>query len=95
MNPSIYIMDEAMSSTDAASDRAIRRAIDRIFRGRTAIIIAHRLATTQSADRIIVMKSGRIVEQGTHTELLRLDGVYASFCRKQFLDPAPAGIPGD
>ena len=95
MNPSIYIMDEAMSSTDAASDRAIRRGIDRIFRGRTAIIIAHRLATTQSADRIIVMKHGRIAEQGTHAELLRLDGVYASFCRKQFLDPAPAGIPGD
>ena len=94
MNPFIYIMDEALSSMDAASDRAIRRALDRIFRGKTAIIIAHRLATIQSADRIIVMKRGRIAEQGTHAELLRLDGVYASFCRKQFLDPAPAGIPG-
>ena len=94
MSPSIYILDEALSSMDAASDRAIRRAIDRIFRGRTTIIIAHRLATTQSADRIIVMKRGRIAEQGTHTELLHQDGLYASFCRKQFLDPAPAGIAG-
>jgi subfamily B ATP-binding cassette protein MsbA len=85
-NPSILILDEATSSIDAYSEKLIQDATDKITKGRTSIVIAHRLATIQKADNIIVMDSGNIVEQGTHEELLeRQDGYYRNLYEVQFL----------
>ncbi len=75
-NPSILILDEATSSVDNYSEQLIQEATDKITRGRTSIIIAHRLATVKKVDNIIVLDSGQIVEQGTHKQLLKKDGGY-------------------
>ncbi len=82
--PPIVILDEATSSIDNDTERAIHIGTGRLLQSRTAIIIAHRLATIQSADRIIVMHHGRIAEQGTHQELLADNGLYAKLYRLQF-----------
>jgi ATP-binding cassette, subfamily B, multidrug efflux pump len=85
-NPSILILDEATSSVDSYSEQLIQTATDRITAGRTSIIIAHRLATIKKADKIIVMDSGNIVEQGTHDELLKKEnGYYKNLYEVQFL----------
>lgn len=85
-NPSILILDEATSSIDTYSEELIQRATDTITKGRTSIVIAHRLATVVNADQIVVMDKGLIVEQGTHTELLnRIDGYYRNLYYSQFL----------
>lgn len=85
-NPSILILDEATSSIDAYSEKLIQDATDKITNGRTSIVIAHRLATIQKADNIIVMDLGEIVEQGTHEELLeKQDGYYRNLYEVQFL----------
>ena len=85
-NPSILVLDEATSSVDSYSEQLIQEATDKITKGRTSIVIAHRLATIQKADQIIVMDSGRIVEQGTHKELLKKqDGYYRNLYEVQFL----------
>ncbi len=85
-NPGILILDEATSSIDSYSEQLIQKATDRITKGRTSIIIAHRLATIKKADKIIVMDSGQIVEQGTHDELLKKkDGYYRNLYEVQFL----------
>lgn len=85
-NPSILVLDEATSSVDSYSEQLIQDATDKITNGRTSIIIAHRLATIQKADKIIVMDAGRIVEQGTHEELLKKeDGYYRNLYEVQFL----------
>lgn len=75
-NPSILILDEATSSVDSYSEQLIQNATDKITKGRTSIVIAHRLATIQKADKIIVMDAGKIVEQGTHNELLQNENGY-------------------
>jgi ATP-binding cassette subfamily B protein len=80
----ILLLDEATSALDAASERAVQEALDRLMRGRTTIVIAHRLATVRSADRILVMDAGRIVEEGTHDALLARGGLYARLSRLQF-----------
>ena len=85
-NPSILVLDEATSSIDSYSEQLIQDATDKITQGRTSIVIAHRLATIQKADKIIVMDAGEIVEQGTHEELLKKkDGYYKNLYEVQFL----------
>mgnify|MGYP000406851484 CR=1 FL=1 len=84
-NPSILILDEATSSVDTYSEQLIQRATEKITEGRTSIIIAHRLATIKKADKILVMDAGKIVESGTHKELLKKGGYYSSLYEAQFL----------
>ncbi|WP_228850825.1 ABC transporter ATP-binding protein [Aegicerativicinus sediminis] len=85
-NPSILVLDEATSSVDSYSEQLIQNATDNITKGRTSIIIAHRLATVQKADKIIVMDNGEIVEEGTHLELLKKEeGYYRNLYEVQFL----------
>lgn len=84
-NPDILILDEATSSVDTHSEQLIQDAIDKITENRTSIIIAHRLATIQKADKILVMDAGRVVEEGTHQELLRKNGFYTNLYEKQFI----------
>lgn len=84
-NPSILILDEATSSVDAYSEQLIQKATEKITKGRTSIVIAHRLATIQKADKILVMDAGEIVEQGTHRELLQQEnGYYKNLYEVQF-----------
>ncbi|SHJ77736.1 ABC-type multidrug transport system, ATPase and permease component [Arenibacter nanhaiticus] len=84
-NPSILVLDEATSSVDTYSEQLIQRATEKITEGRTSIIIAHRLATIKKADRILVMDAGKIVEAGSHSELLQKDGYYKKLYEAQFL----------
>jgi ATP-binding cassette subfamily B protein len=82
----ILLLDEATSALDAAAERLVQQALEALEHGRTTLVIAHRLATVQHADRIIVMERGALVAQGTHAELMREGGLYASLARLQFLD---------
>ena len=83
-NPGILILDEATSSVDSYSEQMIQTATDTITKDRTSIVIAHRLATIKKADKILVMDAGKIVESGTHKELLDLDGYYRTLYKVQF-----------
>jgi ATP-binding cassette subfamily B protein len=80
----ILLLDEATSALDAESERKVQTALDRLMEGRTTLVIAHRLATVRSADRILVMDKGVIVEEGTHETLLAQGGLYARLARLQF-----------
>jgi ATP-binding cassette subfamily B protein len=80
-DPAVMILDEATSHLDNENEAAVQAALDEALRGRTALVIAHRLSTIRDADRIVVLDGGRVVEQGSHEELLRLDGFYAAQVR--------------
>jgi len=89
-NAPILILDEATSSLDTQSEKEVQHALERLMRGRTSFVIAHRLSTIMNADRIIVLKEGRVVEQGKHEELLAAGGEYKNLYDQQFREEPPA-----
>src|SRR5690606_11704795 len=89
-NPAILVFDEATSALDTRTEKTIQKELAEIARGRTTLVIAHRLSTIVEADRIIVLEHGRIVERGTHAELLELDGRYAQLWSMQQRAQLPA-----
>ena len=93
-DPRILILDEATSALDTVSERLIQAAFERVMAGRTTIAIAHRLSTILRADQILVYDRGRIVEQGSHRELLAHGGLYARLYHEQFEQPPETRAPG-
>jgi ATP-binding cassette subfamily B protein len=83
-NPPLLLLDEATSALDAESERMVQAALESAMQGRTTLVVAHRLATVQKADRILVLDHGRLVEQGTHAELVSRGGIYARLAALQF-----------
>lgn len=91
-DPAILILDEATSAVDNETEAAIQRSLSQVTRGRTTVMIAHRLSTVRNADRIWVLEAGRIAEHGTHDELLRAGGLYAALWRVQTGERVPVGL---
>jgi subfamily B ATP-binding cassette protein MsbA len=89
-DPAVLVLDEATSNLDAESEQLIEDALEKLLVGRTTLIIAHRLSTVRRADRLVVVDRGRVVEEGTHAELIEQGGVYARLYRRQFSEEAPA-----
>jgi subfamily B ATP-binding cassette protein MsbA len=94
-NPRILVLDEATSSLDSEAEALIQEALERLMRGRTTFVIAHRLSTVMKADFILVLREGRLIEQGTHEELVAADGLYGRLYRKQFKLPEPTDTKVD
>jgi ATP-binding cassette subfamily B protein len=84
--PGLLVLDEATAHLDSESEAAVQRALDGALEGRTALVIAHRLSTVRGADQILVVDEGRIVERGTHRQLMELGGLYADLYTTQFAD---------
>ena len=91
-DPRILVLDEATASVDTLTEQRIQNAIDTVIRGRTSLVIAHRLSTVKNADLILVVNGGRIVEQGTHAELMKAKGYYWRLYTRQYEDEATRGV---
>jgi ATP-binding cassette subfamily B protein len=91
LRPKILILDDTLSSVDAETEAAIQRELDHVFAGRTVVVVSHRVSSVRSADQIAVLDGGRIVERGTHDELLAAGGLYARLAREQALEEDLAG----
>jgi subfamily B ATP-binding cassette protein MsbA len=86
----ILVLDEATSALDSESERMIQDALEQLMKNRTSLIIAHRLSTVERADRILVLEQGRLIQSGTHAQLIAQPGVYADLYRMQFSDNGAA-----
>ena len=93
-SPRIFVLDEATSSVDTETEQAIQRAIASALEGRTSFIIAHRLSTIRTADRILVIHNGEVIEEGTHRELIALHGHYYDLYTNQFRNEKEADLLG-
>ena len=91
-NPQIFIMDEATSSIDTETEQLIQQGLKAIFHGRISFVIAHRLSTIRTADRILVIEKGRIIESGTHAQLLTAEGHYHALYTRQFQQEREANL---
>jgi len=91
-DPPILILDEATSALDAESEHLVQEALDRLMKGRTTLVIAHRLSTVQGADRVVVLDKGRVAEQGTHSELLGKEGLYWKLVQRQTAHGVDSGL---
>ena len=87
-NPAVMLLDEATSALDAEAEASVQQGLEQAMAGRTVFVIAHRLSTVQEADRILFLERGRIVEQGSHDELMRTGGRYSELCSRQIIRPA-------
>ena len=94
-NPQIFILDEATSSVDTETEMLLQKAISRLLEGRTSFVIAHRLSTIRNADIILVVHDGKIIERGTHTELMKKSGVYFDLYTRQFEEEAEEKVLGE
>ena len=94
-DPPILILDEATSALDAESEHLVREALERLQRGRTTLIIAHRLSTVQGADRVLVLERGRVVQEGRHAELAGSEGLYRRLVEHQLVAASPAPVVGE
>jgi ATP-binding cassette subfamily B protein len=92
--PAIVVLDEATAHLDSESEAAVQRALDAALEGRTSLVIAHRLSTVRNADQILVVDGGRIVQSGTHAQLLAKGGLYADLYRTQFVESKPEAAVG-
>jgi ATP-binding cassette subfamily B protein len=94
-DPRILLLDEATSNLDSVSEQLIQAALQPLFAGRTSVVIAHRLSTVLAADLILVLERGRLVEHGTHAELVERGGLYATLYEHQFRPDAVRQAAGD
>ncbi len=94
-NPAILVLDEATSSLDSATEAEVQEALERASRGRTTLVVAHRLSTIANADQIVVLDQGRLAGQGTHAQLIAGDGLYANLWRRQAEEPREAAVAAE
>jgi ATP-binding cassette subfamily B protein len=92
--PKLFVLDEATSSIDTETEKTIQDAIQKVLEGRTSFVIAHRLSTIKNADRILVVRDGKITEVGTHKELIKLKGYYYNLYTNQFIDEESKNVLG-